>query len=177
MKNPAMKRHEVVQPQDQSIKLIPLTKGLNTIVMAHRYDELSKFNWCACKSRDGFIAVRRTGGRLLPMHEVICQCPDGMRPDHINGDHLDNRDDNLRPATHQKNMMNRGPQKNNTSGYKGVTYDKNRNQWMAQIKFNKVHTGIGRFNSIIDAARAYDRKAIELFGDFARTNFARSDYD
>lgn len=177
MKSNAKKRHAVEQPLDQSIKLIAITKGLNTTVSAHRHTELSKFNWCACKSRDGFIAVRRTGGRLLPMHEVICPCPEGMQPDHINGDHLDNRDENLRPATHQKNMMNRGPQKNNKSGYKGVSWIANKRKWHAQIKFNGVHIFIGYFVDKIDAARAYDRKAIELFREFAYTNFPRSSYD
>lgn len=178
-----VKRHAAEQPLDPSYRIIPLTRNQVTLVSTHRYEELSKFNWCATHrgTGKGFIAVRRIGtrkeGRVLPMHEVICPCPEGMEPDHINGNALDNRDENLRPSTHHQNTMNKPIQPNNTSGFKGVSYRKDRRKWGAYIKFNGKMIHLGRFIDREDAARAYDRKAIELFGDFARTNFPRSDYD
>jgi hypothetical protein len=66
--------------------------------------------------------------------------------------------------------MNRGKQKNNTSGYKGVYL--HHKKWMAQIKYKGKIMRFGVFEDIVDAAKAYDKKAKELFGEFAFTNFA-----
>lgn len=88
--------------------------------------------------------------------------------DHRNGDGLDNRRSNLRPATRSQNLGNRGKTNANTSGLKGVTWDKNRNKWMMQCKCAGIkHTS--RHDSKLAAARAYKIAAKKLFGRFART--------
>ncbi len=89
--------------------------------------------------------------------------------DHINCDKLDNRISNLRIANKSQNGMNRGPWKNGTSGYKGVTYDKNRRSWHAQIGFLNKNINIGNFPTAQMAADAYSEKAKQLHGEFART--------
>jgi hypothetical protein len=92
--------------------------------------------------------------------------------DHINMDRLDCRRCNLRVATASQNGANRGPQRNNTSGFKGVRWFKPRKKWRAQIKTHGKQETLGYFTAAEDAARAYDRAALDAFGEFARLNFA-----
>ena len=89
--------------------------------------------------------------------------------DHINNNPLDNSWGNLREATASQNLANKPPQKNNTTGFKGVCLD--RNKIRADITYQNKLYFLGFFNSLEEAAIAYDIKAVELFGDFAYTNF------
>jgi hypothetical protein len=103
------------------------------------------------------------------LHRLIMKPPPGMRVDHINMDKLDNRKENMRLATQSQNMANRGPQKNNTSGYKGVSWDKARKKWSSCIKVHGVIIHLGRFVCPVAASEAYTKASIQYFGDFART--------
>ncbi len=95
--------------------------------------------------------------------------------DHINGDTLDNRRENLRPATHQQNTWNRKLATNNTTGFKGV-YRTPAGTFMAQIcKDGHIHR-LGTFPTAEAAGHAYDDAAVELFGEFAALNFPREGY-
>jgi len=88
--------------------------------------------------------------------------------DHANGNGLDNRIANLRPATKQLNSANRGLPANNTSGYKGVVWFKRKQKWMARIKVNGKGIHLGYFTDKEEAALAYIKAAEQHFGDFAR---------
>jgi hypothetical protein len=90
-----------------------------------------------------------------------------MQIDHINGNPCDNRMCNLRLATVSQNAMNRGLQKNNSSGFKGVNYYSKRNKWNARIKANKKYYHLGYFDTAEEAHLAYCKKAKELHGEFA----------
>jgi hypothetical protein len=74
-------------------------------------------------------------------------------------------------VSYQQNAMNGKKHKNSTSQYKGVSFFKRDQNWHAQIMLNSKQIHIGYFEDEIDAARAYDTKAKELFGTFAKTNF------
>lgn len=89
--------------------------------------------------------------------------------DHINGDKDDNRWANLREASHTNNVMNIGLRSDNSSGYKGVS--KKRNSWQARIWLDGKQTVIGCFPTKEEAARAYDKLALEHYGEYARLNF------
>jgi hypothetical protein len=118
-------------------------------------------------------AARKVLGRVVYLHRLIADRMNlkGVRVDHINGDSLDNRRSNLRAATHQQNAFNQQKQKRSTSSkFKGVTFDKSRNKWMAAIKHDGVRHYLGRFTRESDAAKAYDAAAIVKFGEFALTN-------
>lgn len=106
------------------------------------------------------------------VHRLVAQMflPDfneKLQVDHINHIRTDNRIENLRMVTNQQNQMNRIKQVNNTSGYKGITFDKKRRKWHAQIKHNQKCIHIGYFNDIEEAREAYNKKARELFGEYA----------
>jgi hypothetical protein len=148
-------------------KIITLTKGKETIVDDEDFEELSKHKWFITKK----YASRHSPNGFIYMHRVIMKTPDGMETDHINGDYLDNRHENLRICTTSENQRNKRIQANNTSGYKGVCWDKKNKKWCAQIKCNGISKKLGRFENIFDAARSYDIAAKKLFGEFARTNF------
>ena len=94
-----------------------------------------------------------------------------MHVDHINGNPLDNRKSNLRICTNAENQRNRGVNKNNTSGYKGVCWAKQNKKWKARIKHNGKLIHLGYYKDKEEAARAYDKKAKELHGEYAYLNF------
>lgn len=114
----------------------------------------------------------------LLLHRMILQAPPGKLVDHINANGLDNRRDNLRLCTHAQNMRNRGPTQVTKSGFKGVRRaDTVSERYKAQIKSDNMLLYLGYFGTVEEAARAYDRAAIRLHGEFAYTNFPREDYE
>ncbi len=104
------------------------------------------------------------------LHRLATKCPENAEVDHINGNGLDNRGENLRVCSHSENMKNRRIHKNNQSGIKGVYQDKRRTKkpWRAQITCNGKKTTIGSFASPEEARDAYLKEADRLHGEFAR---------
>lgn len=111
-------------------------------------------------------------GKYLAMHRMVFLYHHGYLPkvvDHIDRNKLNNKIENLRESTLSQNRANSKLTSKNTSGYKGVS--KMRNKWRVQIEYcGKTHR-LGCFECPIVAALAYDKKALELFGEFANTNF------
>ena len=157
------------------MKQIPLTQGKFALVDDADYEYLSQWKW---RYISGY-AVRWDDSRpgrergLISMHREVMHAPDGMQVDHINGNGLDNRRENLRICTHAQNMQNTGKHASNTSGFKGVFLDKTckSKTWRAQIRIPGHRISLGSFTDPESAARAYDAKARELHGEFANTNF------
>lgn len=156
-------------------KLIPLTQGKFAIVDAEDYDQFSQDKWFA-KRRRGWVYAARTTSRSTPqrrtvwMHREIINASKGMMCDHKDHNGLNNSKSNLRLCTNSQNQQNQKPRTTGTSKYKGVNWHKN-NKWQARIGFNGRRIYLGLFDNQIDAAVAYDRKAVELFGEFACLNF------
>lgn len=161
------------------MKQIPLTQGKVALVDDVDYEELSKYKWYANKHHSGnFYAVRQSPSKkgkqhLIRMHRQILglKFKDKCLGDHINHNTLDNRRDNLRICTQQQNEMNRKPNKNTSSQFKGVTWNKQRGKWMTRISINGVRKYLGYFALEELAALAYDMIAIREHGEFACLNF------
>jgi hypothetical protein len=134
-------------------------------------DLVSDHPWRLCVSY-ALTHIRVPGdkvkARTLSMHRLLMDCPEGMEIDHINRDGLDNRRANLRLATRSQQRMNEKMHVNNTSGHRGVSWNKRRHKWFAQIRCNYKQHNIGLFDDLDEAVRAYEAKSIELFGEFKR---------
>ncbi len=159
------------------MKRIPLTQGKYAIVDDEDFEGLSKYKWYALKGHKTYYAVRgvhrNKKRKMIFMHREILglQPNDGTATDHINHNGLDNRRCKIRICTHAQNTHNRLPYKMFTSKYKGVSWDRTTKKWRAKIMFNYKNIHLGFFEDEIEAAKAYDKKAKELFGEFAYMNF------
>ena len=157
------------------MKEIQLTQGKVALVDDDMYEYLNQWKWQVNKNGNKFYAVTSwlINGkyRTINMHRLITNNKNTkMHTDHINGDGLDNRKINLRICTTSQNSMNRGLQINNTTGFKGVNYDKFSNKFRAQIRVNNIYKNLGYYIDPKDAARAYNAAAIKLHGEFANLN-------
>lgn len=164
------------------MKKISLTQNQFTLVDDSDFDWLNQWKWNATWNphTKSFYAVRGIylgGGRKnskttsIKMHRLIINVSKNKQVDHINHDTLDNRRKNLRICTRAENSMNRKLNINNTSGYKGISWNKPTKKWMAQIRKNGIGIHLGLFANIYQAAKAYDQAAKKLFGEFAKLNF------
>ena len=125
------------------------------------------------------ISCKRDGKRpkvtTLQMHRLIMDpIPDGMQVDHVNHNGLDNRNKNLRICTSQQNTWNAQKPKLNresSSQYKGVSWYKRYNKWVARGTHDGKRITLGYYNCEKEAARAYDAAAKELHGEYAHLNF------
>lgn len=157
---------------------ITLTTGMVTIVDDEDYPYLSQFKWF--KHRENrHVYVEKSiivDGiwKSLKMHREIMNAPPGVMVDHIDGNSLNNTRANLRLCTLTENSWNQGLSTRNTSSFKGVSQMKGRRKcWCTSITVNGKRVWLGAFYSKEDAARAYNRAAIELYGPFARLNKVR----
>jgi hypothetical protein len=159
-----------------NIAYIPLTKGHEAIVDVCDLHLVDKWNWYAKVDGNTLYAYRndRSGARARSalMHREILQPKHGELTDHVNGNGLDNRRENLRIATKSQNGANSKPNKRNKAGYKGVHFNSRENRWAARIKHNKKLFSLGLFETAEQAASAYREASVNLFKDFSY--YARS---
>ena len=110
----------------------------------------------------------------LSLHRFLFgSAAEGVIVDHINGVRQDCRRSNLRFCTARENVYNRGPSKSSRTGYKGVITNNSTGRYEAQIKHNRVKIRLGIYDTIEEAAAAYDRAALKLFGNYARLNLVK----
>lgn len=156
------------------MKQIPLTQGKFALVDDEDYNYLMQFTWFLQKTHtsDLFYAgtninIRGISERVM-MHTMIMGFPPIV--DHLNGNGLDNTRKNLRPATAQFNSYNRGANKNNTSGFKGVHFCKGAvdKPWQARIGFRGARHSLGYYATAEEAHEAYKAAANKLHGEFAK---------
>lgn len=166
---------------------IPLTRGMEATVSEEDYPLVSsRGKWYAMhnKKKNQWYAVREDSvpgspgaSVMVYMHRVILSdllVEEELIVDHVDGDGLNNTRGNIRVATYSQNNVNKPKQKNNVTGYKGVSVRKSavKNPYAARIKNNGVvHRSY--HPSAEEAARAYDDMAVLFYGNFAYTNFNR----
>jgi hypothetical protein len=150
---------------------VALSRGYVAIIDYEDIDKVQGWNWSAAVHRSGRVYALR--GITVPgkpravfMHRIIAGDPDrSLDVDHINGNTLDNRRQNLRPATRAQNSWNSRLRSNNTSGRRGVSFCKMTGRWSALIRSNgKGPKRLGRFATVEEAAAAYEAAALEQRG-------------
>ena len=136
------------------------------------YEWLNKYRWCSSRIGHTRYAHGVVNGRRVIMHRFILGITDpNIDGDRRDRDGLNNQRSNLRIATRSQNATNKRKRKNSTSSFNGVNYSSERKKWCASITHKYKMIALGRFESEMEAAKAYDKKAKELFGDFANLNF------
>lgn len=151
---------------------IRLTKGKVAIVDRCDFKKLSVFKWRAKLESGIWYAVAGHNGDIR-MHRLVTDAAKGEIVDHRDGDGLHNWSGNLRICSNAQNTRNsKIYSRKVTSKRKGVTFDKRRGNWRAQIMMQGIKINLGNYLDEETAARIYDQNARKLFGDFARTNFA-----
>jgi hypothetical protein len=153
------------------MKTIELDAGKSVIVDDEDYEKYARVKWRCVNGYASREVVKNRIRHRFYMHRMILNAPIGACVDHISGDKLDNRRTNLRLTNKAGNSANRAPSVANTSGYKGVSWSRGCNKWRAQIHTNHRGFYLGVFVSKVDAALAYDKKAREVFGPYAKLNF------
>lgn len=158
------------------MKKIRLTNGKYTLVDNEDFYRFGKMRWRM--DYHGYVIIsKQIDGKIktLLLHREIMKVSGikGIDIDHIDGKPLNNQKSNLRKCSRSENAVYSKIRKNNTSGYKGVHLRKccKYKKWVSRITKNGNKIILGYFYNPIDAAKAYDKKAIELFGPFAKTNF------
>lgn len=145
---------------------VPLTgkRGLGKFALIDdKFGWILGYNW---HLNDRGYAVGWFRGKPRKMHRVITQAPKGMDVDHINGDQLDNRLQNLRVCTHKQNCSNTKLSVRNKSGHKGV-YPRH-GKWRAVIQSDGKLRHLGSFETLLEARLAYAKAAKKHYGEFAR---------
>ena len=154
-----------------SMKQIELTQGKVALVDDCDFEWLNQWRWYPKRTTYGGFAAQRSEtktNKTILMHRIIMNTPQGMDTDHINHDTLDNRRLNLRICTRSQNNHNRSRQRGN---YKGVSFDKSTRKWRVNVWVEGTRYEVGYFEDEIEAAKAYDKKAKELVGEFVQLNF------
>lgn len=156
------------------MKRIPLTQGKFALVDDADFNWLNQWKWCVFFNGHSWRAVRVVRKKTIYMSRFMVDAPQGKLVDHHNHDTLDNQRHNLRICSCTQNNANQIIRNYTISKYKGVYWDKTRQRnkrWSANIKKEGKVCRLGRYLTEIEAAKAYDKKAKELFGEFAYLNF------
>lgn len=154
--------------------------GYKVLIDDEDFEKVTKLTWhtnIGC-DKNRYIYFDSTkvydpkkGWATIRLHRLLLSIElyDKRKVDHINGNTLDNRKSNLRICTNQQNCMNSKKSKNNTTGYKGVTYDREREMYRAQIMTNRKQKYLGLYMSPELAHIAYCEASIKYHGEFGRT--------
>lgn len=163
------------------MKKILLTQSKTAIVDDEDFEYLSNnFKWIACKKRDAwyvkahlhskYYGEANNKSRHVYMHRILLNAKNNEQVDHINGDGLDNRRENLRICDNAQNHWNVGKQKNNKSGFKGVSFCKLTNSWKVRIHIRNKEKWLGRYKDINEAVKIYNEAVMKYYGEFGRVN-------
>ena len=157
------------------MRYITASSNFTYIIDDEDYNKVSKLNWFTLdkNSKYKYAAAKNKPidyTRNILLHRLVMNAKKGEVVDHINGNVFDNRKNNLRICTRGQNIMNQRLRSNNSSGYKGVYFDKRLRKWCVRIQTNGIRKYFGFFDNLVNAARCYNKNAKRLHGEFAKLN-------
>lgn len=154
------------------MKEIPLSQGKFALIDDEDFELVSKYKWHI--SKKGYARTepgkKKKINTAIPLHRLIMNAPAGVMVDHKDLDKLNNQKSNLRIATFTQNNRNVGIRKDNTSGFKGVLWNRKSGKWQARIRVDKKQIHLGFSNNIILVAKMYNEGAKKYFGEYAYLN-------
>lgn len=153
---------------ETGIKRSDAKRKLLVTVDDEDYALLEKLNWQV--SKDNCVSTHSKVNNNRLIHRIIMNASADQEIDHIDGNRLNNQKSNLRFVTSSQNKMNRGARSDSKSGYKGVSWHKQRNRWTSRIMVDGKYKYLGLFTDIKEAIRAYNDCAIKHYGGYAWTN-------
>lgn len=162
------------------MKEIELSRGYISLIDDGDLELVSHFKWWIDLSSNTPYAVTRIGGRTISLHRFLLNPKVSIQVDHIDGNGLNNQRSNLRICTRSQNIANSKLRKDNTTGYKGVSWFvgskhpngvwKSKPNWTARIGVNGKRITVGYFTTKEEAAKAYNEAALKYHGEFAKLN-------
>ncbi len=157
------------------LKIKSKGKYYDVLIDDEDFDKIKNYKWNISydKKRNRYdvrATIPKSNKKKILLHRLIMNAQKGKQVDHQYHKTLDNRKQNLRICTNQQNSFNRKKHKDSKSKYKGVTWHKKAKKWQASIAFNYKRIHLGLFENIEDAKKIYNKKAKELFGEFACLN-------
>jgi len=159
----------LIQPENEYLRVTNPNTGATFIIDVDDVEKLDGKLWS--DNGNSYIVTRYNNKKYNnKLHRIIMNAPDDKEVDHINGDKSDNRKCNLRLCDRSGNVFNRDKYKINTSGYKGITWNKSHRKWVSRIGINYDRLFLGDFDNKEDAARAYNEAAIKYHGEYAKLN-------
>ncbi len=157
---------------EYDLTYILLSDGNIAVCDGCQYELVRQHKWTSCKGKYAMFTDNSSNPRkTVKLHNYIMPPMDGYVVDHINGNGLDCRSVNMRYASCKENCRNKSSKCNSTSCYLGVSIDRSRNQWITSIQVDGQSKHLGRYDDEVEAAIAYDKAAVEYYGQFARLNF------
>lgn len=148
---------------DDCTLIVPLTQNRYAFIDSEDFDKIKDHSWCL--GPRGEYAQTNINRIPVKMHRLILDFPE-QEIDHINGNSLDNRKQNLRVCDHVQNSKNKMKYKNNTSGFKGVYFSKTLNKFITYVTNNYKKIYFGMFNTAEEALIVYKNKSQELYKEF-----------
>ncbi len=154
------------------MRLIPLSQGKFAFVDDADYEMLSQFKWYYHKSRGRGCAVRKpakvNGKRIgfIWMHRVVAKPEDNMMVDHINGNTLDNRKENLRVCTRSQNQWNKRLTSKSSTGLKNIYYNKSKKKFVVRFQKHGKKIEAGLFLNIDEAIAVRNKVALTIHEGF-----------
>lgn len=143
------------------------TKGEQFLFDKEDYEIINQYTWVI--NDRGYVRTT-TFGKQIRMHVLIMNSDLTKEVDHINGIRHDNRKSNLRICEHYQNIINSKTRTDNTSGKRGVYWDKSRSKWMVSITVNNTYKYIGRYDTFEDAVKAREEAEVKYFGEYTPTD-------
>ena len=166
-----MKLRTVYYDTNKESWCVPLTKGHVALIDEDDVERVSKYNWYSMKGKHTHYGAVKFAELSTTLHRFVLGAEKDQKVDHKNGDGLDNRKANLRFCSYGQNNANSRKVAKCASIYKGVTFDDTASfKWKARLYKDGKQKVLGRFATEQEAALAYNRAAVEVYGEFAKVN-------